>query len=84
MENEAVLSVADRFYNNHKLRVTEYQKKNPEKMRAKCKAYNERVKAERPDVYSVVLESKRKYYHEVVKPKREAKKKASLNLPVIG
>ena len=75
METLPVLSVAERFYNNHKTRVTEYQKANPDKMRAKCKAYNERVKAERPDLYQSVLEIKRKYYHEVTKPKRDAKKK---------
>jgi hypothetical protein len=75
MEDIPTLTVAERFYNNHKVRVTEYQKNNPDKMRAKCKAYNERVKAERPDLYQSVLEIKRKYYHEVTKPKRDAKKK---------
>jgi hypothetical protein len=76
MENdEPVLSVGERFYKNHKQRVTTYQKANPEKMRAKCKAYNERIKDERPDLYKTVLESKRKYYYEVTKPKREEKKK---------
>jgi hypothetical protein len=76
MEATTILTTAERFYNNHKVRVAEYQKANPEKQRAKCKAYNERVKAERPDLYQSVLEIKRKYYHEVTKPKREAKKKA--------
>ena len=75
MEVLPMLSVAERFYNNHKVRVSEYQKANPEKQRAKCKAYNDRIKVERPDLYQSVLEIKRKYYHEVTKPKREAKKK---------
>jgi hypothetical protein len=75
METLPILSVAERFYNNHKVRVTEYQKNNPDKMRAKCKAYNERIKEERPDLYQSVLEIKRKYYHEVTKPKRDKKKK---------
>jgi len=70
------ISVAERFYNNHKARITKFQKENPDKMRAKCKAYNERVKAERPEKYQEVLEQKRKYYHEVTKPKMEAKKKS--------
>ena len=74
-----VLSVAERYYNNHKERVTLFQKANPEKMRAKCKAYNERIKAERPEKYQEVLEQKRKYYHEVTKPKLEAKKKEKEN-----
>lgn len=73
--SELQLSVADRFYNNHKAKVAKFQKENPDKMRAKCKAYNDRVKAERPDRYQEVLEQKRKYYNEVTKPKREAKKK---------
>ena len=75
MEEVPQLSVAERFYNNHKVRVTEYQKNNPDKMRAKCKAYNNRIKEERPDLYQSVLEIKRKYYHEVTKPKKDAKKK---------
>lgn len=75
METEPILSVGERFYNKHKERVTAYQKANPDKMSAKCKSYMERKKSERPEVYALVLESKRKYYHEVTKPKREAKKK---------
>jgi hypothetical protein len=75
METLPVLSVAERFYNNHKTRVTEYQKANPDKMRAKCKAYTTRLKDERPEIYQTVLEAKRKYYWEVTKPKKDAKKK---------
>ena len=75
MEEVPQLTVAERFYNNHKVRVTEYQKNNPDKMRAKCKAYNNRIKEERPDLYQSVLEINRKYYHEVTKPKKDAKKK---------
>lgn len=70
------LSVAERFYNNHKAKVAKFQKENPDKMRAKCKAYNDRIKAERPERYQEVLDQKRKYYNEVTKPKKEAKKKA--------
>lgn len=76
MAEVQILSVAERFYNNHKANVAKFQKENPEKQRAKCKAYNERVKAERPEKYQEVLEQKRKYYNEVTKPKLEAKKKA--------
>ena len=73
---ELILTVGERFYNNHKKRVTNYQKANPDKMHVKCKAYNERIKEERPEKYEQVLQSKRKYYRDVVKPKRiEAKKK---------
>jgi hypothetical protein len=76
MAEVQILSVAERFYNNHKAKVAKFQKENPDKMRAKCKAYNERVKAERPEKYQEVLEQKRKYYNEVTKPKLEAKKRA--------
>jgi len=75
METVQNLSVGERFYNNHKQRVAEYQKANPDKMRAKCKAYSIRLREDRPEIYQVVLEAKRKYYHEVTKPKRESKKK---------
>jgi len=76
MAEVQILSVAERFYNNHKAKVAKFQKENPEKQRAKCKAYNERIKANRPEKYQEVLEQKRKYYQEVTKPKLEAKKKA--------
>ena len=76
MAEVQILSVAERFYNNHKEKVAKFQKENPEKQRAKCKAYNERIKANRPEKYQEVLEQKRKYYQEVTKPKLEAKKKA--------
>ena len=73
---ELILTVGERFYSNHKKRVTNYQKANPDKMHVKCKASNERIKEERPEKYEQVLQSKRKYYRDVVKPKRiEAKKK---------
>ena len=73
---EFILTVSERFYNDHKKRVANYQKANPDKMHLKCKAYNERIKKERPEKYEKVLESKRKYYYDVVKPKHiEAKKK---------
>jgi len=75
MESIQVLSVAERFYNSHKLKVAEYQKATPELQRAKCKAYNNRIKADRPERYQEVLEQKRKYYLEVTKPKKEAKKR---------
>lgn len=79
MTEVQTLSVAERYYNNHKERVCVFQRANPEKMRAKCKAYNERVKTERPDKYQEVLLQKRKYYQEVTKPKLEAKRKEKEN-----
>jgi hypothetical protein len=71
-ENE--LSVGERFYMKHKERVSKYQKNNPEKMRLKCKKYNEKFREERPDEYILLLEKKRLYYKMVTKPKIEALK----------
>jgi hypothetical protein len=68
------LTPAERFYLNHKKRVSDYQKANPEKMREKCKKYNQKLKEEQPEKYEQLLEKKRKYYLEVRKPKLEALK----------
>jgi hypothetical protein len=66
---EINLTPAERFYQNHIKRVGAYQRANPEKMREKCKKWNAKVKEENPDKYKEILEKKRKYYNEVVKPK---------------
>lgn len=76
MTEEVILSPAERFYKKHLERVVVYQKKNPEKMREKCKKWNAKLKAEEPERYKALLESKKKYYLEVRKPKREAEKEA--------
>ena len=73
-DETALLSPAERFYKKHLERVVVYQKKHPEKMREKCKKWNAKIKAEEPEKYKALLESKRKYYLEVRKPKREAEK----------
>jgi len=65
---------AERFYQNHIQRVLAYQKANPEKMREKCKKWNNKLKEENPERYKENLEKKRKYYHEVRKPKLDALK----------
>jgi hypothetical protein len=74
---ETILSVGEIFYKKHKERVSRYQKANPQKMRDKCKRYNDRFRDQRPEEYMLLLESKRKYYQEVTKPKREAIKEAN-------
>jgi hypothetical protein len=78
MEEVPTLTVAEKYYANHKVRVASYQKANPKKMSEKALAYNQRIKAERPEKYAEVLAQKRKYYLEVTKPKKEAKKKGAL------
>ena len=68
------LTPAERYYRNHLKRVCDYQRRNPEKMREKCKKWNAKVKAEQPEKYQAILEQKRKYYNEVRKPKLMAER----------
>jgi hypothetical protein len=74
------LSPAERFYQNHLKRVSNYQKSHPEKCREKCKKYNDRLREQQPDRYAELLQQKKDYYLAVRKPKlvaeREAKKQA--------
>jgi hypothetical protein len=54
MEDEIqieTLSRAERFYKNHLKNVSNYQRKNKEKMRTKYKTYFNRMKTERPEQY---------------------------------
>lgn len=71
------LVAAERMYSNHIKNVKAYQKRNPEKMRAKCKKYNEKVKTD-SEKYQAMLDTKKQYYYDVRKPKIEALKKARL------
>ena len=52
----------------------DYRKLNPKKMSENCKRYNEKVKAN-PESYARLLESKKQYYHNVVKPRKELLKR---------
>lgn len=73
--NENNITPAERMYKNHLKNVSNYQKKNPEKMREKCRKYNERLKEEFPDKYKIVLEKKKEYYKNIRKPKIENEKR---------
>jgi len=70
METDKALA----FYEKHLKRVSDYQKANPTKCREKCKRYNDKLKAETPEKYEIMLEKKRQYYLNVRKPKLEAQK----------
>ena len=70
------MSVAERYYLNHKKYVTAYQKRTPEKQQAKCKKYMDKLRAETPERYELMKEKARKYFHEVTKPKKLAALKA--------
>ena len=79
-ETEQQLTPAERFYKSHLKRVCAYQKANPEKCRAKCKRYTDRLREQEPDKWEAVLQQKRDYYINIRKPKlvaaREEAKKA--------
>lgn len=68
-------TAAERYYKKHLKNVSNYQKNNPEKMREKCKKYNERLK-EDPEKYQLALQKKRDYYMNVKRPQLQAAKLA--------
>tara|TARA_B110000879_G_scaffold212160_1_gene307211 strand:- start:3001 stop:3252 length:252 start_codon:yes stop_codon:yes gene_type:complete len=72
MENAVpqVLSPAEKLYQSHLINVKNYQRRNPEKMKAKAKQYMNKLK-EDPEKYEIFLEKRRDYYNNVVKPKKE-------------
>lgn len=67
------LSPAENLYKLHLKAVSNYQKKNPEKMREKCKKYNEKIRND-PQKLEELKRKQREYYNNVVKPKKEAEK----------
>jgi hypothetical protein len=71
------LTPAEKHYQRHLKSVSNYQKRNPEKMREKCKKYLERMK-EDPEKYKSHLEKKREYYlkNKKVNPPVEEKVKS--------
>lgn len=73
-EQEVKLTPAEKYYQNHLKNVSNYQKRNPEKMREKNKKHNDKIKIEDPDKYQARLERSRNYYQNVVKPKVLASK----------
>jgi hypothetical protein len=68
---EVKLSPAERFYKNHLKNVSNYQKRNSEKMKEKNKAYAKMIKEDKPEKYKEMLDRKRQYYLRVIKVKKE-------------
>jgi hypothetical protein len=77
--NDTVLSPAEKHYRNHLKHVIAYQKRNPEKMREKCRRRNEKFKNERPEEYAIFLEKQKAYYKEYNRLRKEKKIKNELN-----
>jgi len=73
--------VAVRYYKAHLKAVSEYQLRNPDKMRAKANNYNAKIKATNPAKYEANLAKKKAYYDTVRKPKIAAAKAAALAEP---
>jgi len=78
--NDTVLSPAEKHYRNHLKNVSAYQKRNPEKMREKCRRRNEKFKLERPEDYALFLEKQKIYYKEYNRLRKEKRLKDELNL----
>lgn len=68
------LTQAEKYYQDHLKSVSKYQKANPEKMRAKNKRHNDKVRESEPEKYTAKLEKSREYYRTVTKPKKDLEK----------
>lgn len=60
---DPVLTPAERMYKNHLKNVSNYQKRNADKMREKNKLYFLKIKAEMPEKYNAMLLKKKEYYN---------------------
>jgi hypothetical protein len=79
--SEIDTEAAIRYYKNHLKTVSEYQKRNPEKMREKNNAWNAKIKETDPAKYQSILDKKRDYYLNVRKPKLDAARKLAKAQP---
>jgi len=61
-------------YERHLEYVASYQKNHPDKIKEKQANYYKRLKQECPDKYCDMLQKKKQYYAEKVKPNRPSKK----------
>ena len=61
--DETVLTPAEKMYKNHLKNVSNYQKRNVEKMREKNKIYFLKIKTEMPEKYNAMLLKKKEYYN---------------------
>jgi hypothetical protein len=74
MENKTELTVAERYYLSHKKSMSEYQKRNKDKVNERNRLYLEKIK-EDPERRKAYLDKKREYYLNITKPKLDAIKK---------
>jgi len=71
---EIDVETAIRYYKTHLKNVSDYQKRHPDRMRAKNKEYNKKVKDTNPEKYKEILAKKKEYYQTVRKPKLAAER----------
>jgi hypothetical protein len=84
MENNTTeLSVAERYYLSHKKSMSEYQKRNKDKVNERNRLYLEKIKDD-PDRRKAYLEKKREYYLKKTKPKLEALKKQDQTMSAVS
>ena len=76
-EQTTTLTPAERYYQAHLKNVSNYQKRNPQKMREKNKKHNDKIKNEDPEKYQAKLLKQREYYQTVIKPKVQSTKKTA-------
>lgn len=77
---EELKVLADKYIRQQE-RTKEYQRKNPDKVNDKVKKYYKKLKEENADKYKHILDSKKQYYRDVVKPRlleKKAQKTANL------
>jgi hypothetical protein len=68
------LKILAEKYKKQQERVKAYHKQHPEKTNEKVKKYYKKIKELNNDKYQHILDSKKQYYQNVVKPKLQAKK----------
>jgi len=78
---EIDVETAIRYYKTHLKNVSDYQKRHPDRMRAKNKEYNQKVKENNPEKYQEILAKKKEYYHSVRKPKLAAERASKNVIP---
>ena len=58
----------------HLFHVKAYQQRNPDKCTEKCRRYRNKLRTEFPEKYEKLLQKKRDYYQNVVKPRNKKTK----------
>ena len=75
-DNDITLSTAELFYKRYKKYMRDYRQLNPKKMSESCKRYTNKLKSD-PVTNALMLEKRKKYYHDVVAPRKKLLQKCS-------